>query len=313
MTNTRSPGGYTACIRDIVLSRLRKVGMTTLRLPLTITGFYEPHVPILVSKNLSTASRIIVVFGEPIQDLGVWAYRSIGTVGINAGSAVPLADHVLHQHQKGSPEEKTTADTALVIANTGQLVWHAAGRKAITMPSWLALPRRSAVDPPQTMTERNNILGNENWQEHVECVFREILAARGKLVRADAKIDIVGVAEGGLGAVRYLYDDCMFSYNFPYPVVDMFHWFGLLLTWIKQGRPGVPTSPQSPFATLFITRTLTSSTKLVTIPMKRPAKTHFASSCSRGAVHTFSPPNPVVFRSPVFTSMAAIASPPVRN
>lgn len=196
--------------------------MATLRLPLTITGPNKPHVPILVSKNLSTASRIIVVFGEPIQDLGVWAYRSIGTVGINAGSAVSLADHILHQHQKGSPEDKTTADTALIIANTGQLVWHAAGRKAVTMPSWLALPRHSAVDPPQTMTERNNIPGNENWQEHVECVFREILAARGKLVRADAKIDIVGVTEGGLGAVRYLYDDCMFSYNFPCSVVDMF-------------------------------------------------------------------------------------------
>jgi len=204
--------------------------MTTLRLPLTITGPNEPHVPILVSANLRTASRIIVVFGEPIQDLGIWAYRSIGTNGINAGSAVSLAEHVLYQQQKSCQKETTAernqlSDTALVLANTGQLVWHAAGRKAITMPTWLALPRRSAVDPPQTMTERNKIRGNENWQEHVECVFGEILAARGRLVRADAKIDIVGVAEGGLGVVRYLCDDCTFSYNFPI-------WWLTWLTWL---------------------------------------------------------------------------------
>lgn len=59
-----------------------------------------------------------------------------------------------------------------------------------------------------TMSQRNKIPGNERWQEHVECVFEEVLAARGKLVRTDAKIDVVGVAEGGLAAIRYLSMDC---------------------------------------------------------------------------------------------------------
>lgn len=35
-------------------------------------------------------------------------------------------------------------------------------------------------------------------------MFEEVLAARGKLVRADAKIDVFGVAKGSLAAVRYL-------------------------------------------------------------------------------------------------------------
>ena len=69
-----------------------------------MSGAARPNVPIMVSKNLSSASRIVAVFGEPVQDLGIWAYRSIGgDDGINAGSAVSLAKAVL-----GSTEPSTT-------------------------------------------------------------------------------------------------------------------------------------------------------------------------------------------------------------
>lgn len=140
--------------------------------------------------------------------------------GINAGSAVSLAQEILHlqkkddqQQQKQVPEstdkpQHVTSDTALILANTGQLIWYCGGRRAITHASWMALPRRSAVDPPYRMTGRNSIPGNANWQEHVESVFEEVLAARGRLVREDAKIDIIGISEGGLGAIRYLASDC---------------------------------------------------------------------------------------------------------
>jgi hypothetical protein len=187
------------------------LGMGTLRLPLISTPT-EPHVPIMVSANLSTASRIIVVFGEPVQDLGIWAYRSVGTDGIDAGSAVSLARAVLYPEtkQEGTNTEASTkrGDTALVLANTGQLIWNCGARKAMTLPSWLAHPRSSAVDPPLMMTRRNKIPENGHWEEHIACVFNEILADRGRLVRADAKIDIVGLADGGLGAVRYLANNC---------------------------------------------------------------------------------------------------------
>ncbi|KAF7585664.1 hypothetical protein BBP40_010345 [Aspergillus hancockii] len=198
------------CIRKIVSTRLRELGLTTLRLPLTSKPT-DPHVPILVSANLSTSSRIIVVFGEPVQDLGVWAYRSVGTDGIDAGSAVSFAKAILRPEtmQEGSNTELETkrGDTALVLANTGQLIWHCGARKAMTLPSWLAFPRSSAVDPPLMMTPRNKIPENRHWEEHIACVFNQILADRGRLVRADAKINIVGLADGGLGAVRYLADD----------------------------------------------------------------------------------------------------------
>ncbi|KAG2418734.1 hypothetical protein HFD88_001835 [Aspergillus terreus] len=184
-----------ACIRDIVYSRLRDLGLGTLRLPL-MSGAARPHVPIMVSKNLSSASRIVAVFGEPVQDLGIWAYRTIGgDDGINVGSAVSLAKAVLGDDN---------GDTALVLANTGQLVWYCGGRKAMTLQSWLALPRPTAADPPMMMSSRNKIPGHHDWQAHVESVFDEVLAARGRLVRKDAKIDIIGLADGGLGVVRYL-------------------------------------------------------------------------------------------------------------
>lgn len=163
----------------------------------------EPNVPILVSSNLSTATRVLVIFGEPGQDLGIWAYRKIGQQTIGTGSAVSLAKAVLAEDSAENPR-----DTALIIANTGQLIWHCGTATAMTMPTWLALPRKSAVNPPLQMTYRNHIPQNQNWQEHVECVFEQVLAARGRFLREDAKIDIIGLAEGGAGAVSYLARNC---------------------------------------------------------------------------------------------------------
>ncbi|KAL4819332.1 Arb2 domain-containing protein [Aspergillus spinulosporus] len=197
------------CIRQIVLSRLRDLGLITLCLPLT-SGPKKPHVPILVSRNLASASRIILIFGEPVQDLGIWAYRTIGTESINAGSAVDFVKAILQPNQDAESvceiQSKATkkGDVALVLANTGQLVWHCGLGKAMTIATQLALPRPSAVDPPLAETKRNKIPENRNWQEHVDSVFESIFAARGRLVRRDAKIEIIGASEGGLGAVRYL-------------------------------------------------------------------------------------------------------------
>ncbi|EAW11558.1 uncharacterized protein ACLA_092560 [Aspergillus clavatus NRRL 1] len=198
------------CIRNIVSSRLRNLGLTTIQLPLS-SGPKTPHVPIWVSSNLSRASRVVVVFGEPVQDLGIWAYRTVGTEGIDAGSAVAFAKAVLYNGAKtdstGIDSGLQQSGTALILANTGQLIWHCGSSRAVSHQSWLALPRSSAVEPPSTMTRRNKIPQNGSWQEHVACVFDEILAARGRFVGEDAKIDIIGLAEGGLGAIRYLAAD----------------------------------------------------------------------------------------------------------
>ncbi|KAE8147547.1 Arb2 domain-containing protein [Aspergillus avenaceus] len=197
------------CIRTIVSSRLRDLGLTTLRLPLKASSV-EPHVPVMVSSNLSSATRIIVVIGEPIQDLGVWAYRSVGEDSIDGGTAVSLAKAIFRPgtDKEGDTDPKgKREETALILANTGQLIWHCGARKAMTLTSWTSFPRPSAVDPPLMMTGRNKVPKNESWEEHIMCVFDEILASRGHLVRKDAKVDVIGVADGGLGVIRYLSDN----------------------------------------------------------------------------------------------------------
>ncbi|KAL4952328.1 Arb2 domain-containing protein [Aspergillus filifer] len=207
------------CIRTIVQTRLRTLGLVTLRLPLTSVP-NKPHVPMLVSHNLVKASKIIIVFGEPVQDLGIWAYRTVSAESINAGSAVNFAKAVLYPNDAhtytnthGAEYAHPTSngrilspkgDTALVLANTGQLYWHCGMSKAMTYSTKLALPRASAVDPPLAETTRNKIPGHENWEDHVSSVFEEILNARGRLVNIDAKIQVIGASEGGKAVVRYL-------------------------------------------------------------------------------------------------------------
>ncbi|ODH30339.1 hypothetical protein ACO22_03614 [Paracoccidioides brasiliensis] len=198
-----------ACIREIVTSRLVNLGFETLRLPIGAAANSQ-HVPILTSKSFKSQARLIVVFGEPTQELGIWAYRVIGKEGINIGSAVNFASAVLGNNNcSNGPKtdvnrltnSKPQPGTGLILTNPGQLVWHCANERAISLPMWHALPRRSAVEPPMRMTFRNKIPGNETWQNHITYVFEEVL---GKLAASDVKIDVIGLAEGGLGAVRYL-------------------------------------------------------------------------------------------------------------
>ena len=168
----------------------------------------------------------MVVFGEPVQDLGIWAHRFIGSDGINAGSAVAFTQALLEgtdatNSNPNSPtetnggsdksQENSKKETALVLANAGQLVWHCGSGKAISHCTFLARPRASAVDLPANMSDRNKIPNNANWQEHAECVFEDVLSSRGRLIRADAEIDVIGLAEGGLGAVQYLAENCTLS------------------------------------------------------------------------------------------------------
>lgn len=180
----------------------------------------------------------MVVFGEPVQDLGIWAHRTIGSDGINAGSAVAFAQALLEANDTTSSnptppaetdgssqnsQENSKNETALILANPGQLVWHCGSGKAITYSSFLSLPRASAVDLPANMSDRNKIPNNANWQEHVECVFEDVLSPRGRLIRADAEIDVIGLAEGGLGVVQYLAENCKLfspSYNPQLHITD---------------------------------------------------------------------------------------------
>lgn len=180
-----------------MISRLEEVGLSTLRLPLGSQADNK-HVHILVSPNLRTAMRITLILGSPDQELGIWTWRSMAEQGINRGSMVELAKEIL----------TTKADTALIIANMGQLVYHCGSAQAMSQRTWFALPVETAAHPPPRQTWRNLIPRNGNWREHVKCIFEDLLAPESNMVNPEAKIDVIGVEEGGLGVVEYLADKC---------------------------------------------------------------------------------------------------------
>lgn len=170
-------------------------GVEILRLPLDREAT-EAHVPILISKDFHQKSHIIVFFGEPTQDLGVWAYRAIHD-GINIGSVVNFARAVLSDERKD--------EVGLLIANTGQLIWHNGSQRAVTQQTWQAIPRPYANWGQATMSWRNKIPAHGDWSQHVQYIFEKVLWPK---VGQHTRIDIIGMAEGGLAALRYLQRDC---------------------------------------------------------------------------------------------------------
>ncbi|KAI9819160.1 MAG: hypothetical protein M1827_007316 [Pycnora praestabilis] len=180
------------CTRRIVLDRLLALGLTTLRLPLGTTAT-DPHIPILVGPDLSSKSRVILIFNEAMQDLGIWAYREIGSRGgINQGSMVNMIKllYSMHNGEKEAP--------GVVIANLGQLIWYRGGKKAVSSVSWHSLPRKSAVHSPMRLDNvKNRVPGNEDWKAHVSYIFNEVVS---KFVNKDAKIDVIGLSDGAIEA-----------------------------------------------------------------------------------------------------------------
>lgn len=154
--------------------------------------------PILVSKKLSKAARVIVVFGDLVQDLGIWTYRSVGADGINFGSAVNFTKSVLG-------DATDTTGTALIIANTGQLLWHCASSRAVTQRTWEAADRPAGPLGQATRSWRNKIPGNKDWREHIQYVFEHVL---WPWLNEKSRIDVIGLSEGGQGAIEYLQKRC---------------------------------------------------------------------------------------------------------
>ena len=181
-----------ACIRKILAPRFSCLDLTITRLP-TTAGPTDPHIPILTSPNLDKAKRLLIYFGESSQDLGIFAYRVVGQESIAAGSALNFVSDAL--------KDDLGKDTAVVIANLGQLVWWRRGKKAITITSWNALPRKNGVGGGMRMDSvKNRVQGHENFGEHVRRVFEFI----DEKAKANAKIDIIGLSEGAEEAVKYL-------------------------------------------------------------------------------------------------------------
>ncbi len=203
----------------MVLDRLRALGIETLRVPLG-TPSNKPHIPILASANISTKKRIILVIPEAVQDLGIWAYRVIGSAGkdaMNRGSAVNFVKYVQSQvFSDNNGDETGDGDhtPGIIIANTGQLLWYRGGKRAVSFATWDSLPRKSAVHGAMRIDDvRNRVKQNASVKEHVKHVFDEVVGS-GKAVNKDAEVYVIGLGDGADEVVTYLNGNCKFLCSF---------------------------------------------------------------------------------------------------
>ncbi|KAI9642127.1 hypothetical protein NHQ30_008928 [Ciborinia camelliae] len=185
-------------IRDIVMERLLKLDLKKILVPLNVPET-SPHTHILTSSNLSTASRVIVLFYEPKDDIGVLAHRMLGGAGgIDHGSAVNMIKYI--QEKGASPCE--SEPPAIILANMGQLFWYRRGQKPVTLMTWSALPQASCVEKTMRLDAmKNTIPENRDTDEHIAYIFNHVIAERMPQI---AKIDVIGVSEGAMGVARFL-------------------------------------------------------------------------------------------------------------
>ncbi|WQF82888.1 hypothetical protein CDEST_07902 [Colletotrichum destructivum] len=178
-------------IRDIVHDRLEKEGLNKIRIPFG-TEPTSPHVPLFTSANLATASRVVVFFGEPSQDLGILALRvANGPGGVDKGSMVS----VVQEFGRQSSSASDPSPPGIVLANTGELWWWPEGKKALSPVQALAVPRKSMVHHGRAFDPKiHSVPRNESPEAHVRYILDEALSV---LVSPTARLDIVGI---GLGA-----------------------------------------------------------------------------------------------------------------
>lgn len=201
--NEKNKEAMNTCIREIVLERLHGLGLETLRLPIG-TPADRPHVPILVSRNLSEKKRVVLVLGEAAQDLGVWAYRVVGGEGKDAISRGSAIEFVKRLRDYGSSPDADDAP-GVIIANLGQLLWWRGGRRSVTFATWGCLPRKTAVHGPMRIDDvENRAPQNASLPEHVRYVFEEVVR---KMTAEDAQIFVIGLTDGADEALTYLNDN----------------------------------------------------------------------------------------------------------
>lgn len=176
-------------MEKIIHERLGKQGLLKTLLPLG-TSATKPHAPIFVSPKLEEKSRIVLVFGEPTQDLGILAGRmATGEGGLNKGSMVSVVSAL--QQQTSSPEDSSAP--AILLANMGQHYWWPEGKRALTIKSSAAIPLPSMVHAGRRhFAAVNDIPGSEDPARHMEHLFCDVLP---QLVGKDAKIDIIAIGD----------------------------------------------------------------------------------------------------------------------
>ncbi|KAH0602229.1 uncharacterized protein H6S33_009897 [Morchella sextelata] len=199
--NERRREAVDECIRKIVMDRLEQRGMKRLALPLGAAP-EEPHLDILVSDNLDTCKRLLILTPDSYgSNLGIWGMRQIQQGSINVGSMINTVDFAFKNGY------------AIVILSPAETVWDPETRRAMNHLSWKAKDKKTA-----TLDRiKNTIPCNETPEEHVEYVFNRILKDR---VPKDVEIDVIACGFTAYAITNFLnenwdeWSDRMFAMAF---------------------------------------------------------------------------------------------------
>lgn len=188
-------------IRDVVHRRLQDEGLNKIRLPLGADDSSRPHVPIFVSANLQDKSRIVVIFGEPNQDLGNLALRvANGPGGIDKGTMVSVVRQLKQQASSASD----ASPPGVILGNVGELCWWPEGQRPLTLNAMADMPLASMVHYGRRSTALGIIPENETAEMHIGHVLEKLLPA---LAKEDALVDLVGIGLGADSLEKYLDED----------------------------------------------------------------------------------------------------------
>lgn len=231
--NDRHRFAFTLAVQDIIHARLEALHLVKVALPLTTTTTTTtdtdtdtdavaasspegPHSPIFVSDNLSATKRVVVVFGEREQDLGVLAHRVVGGQGgVDEGSMVSIVRILQAQGGGiggggvggaggGAGAGGGGEDTGVVLANTGETWWWPEGGRPLCYRQSMGVPMRSSVMLGRWFDPNvNGIPGNGDMDEHVKCVFESILD-NDHFVHPDATIQLIALSDGAVAVEKYL-------------------------------------------------------------------------------------------------------------
>ncbi|KAK4041973.1 Arb2 domain-containing protein [Parachaetomium inaequale] len=202
--NERQRFAFNEAIHKEIHARLDAQNFTTIPLPLG-TPPTKPHVPIRTSPNISTATRVVLLFGESSQALGVLAHRVIGGKGggVTCGSVLGLIAALNTQRSSAADP----SPPAIVLANAGELWWWPEGGHGLTPVARHGVPMASAVHLGRYHDAKvNEIPGNRTVREHVRGVFEAVVLGGG-MVREEAKVDVIALGDTADEVEGYLDDD----------------------------------------------------------------------------------------------------------
>lgn len=192
--NDRQRFAFTLAVQDLVHARLTSTPHHFAKLPLPLnTPLTSPHTPIFISPDLPNTKRVLVLFGERDQDLGVLAHRVLGGKGgVDEGSVVSIVKRLPRQ------------DIGVVLANTGESWWWPEGKRPLSYRQSNGVRMKSAVLKGRYFDPKvNGIPGHADVGEHVRMVFESVLA-NADFVDGEARIEVIGLSEGAVEVERYL-------------------------------------------------------------------------------------------------------------